>query len=319
MSHRVFVHSYLIIWKKKKKTIFPKRWGSVYKFYDRRIRFDRLWKCRPGVRGGRPEGNYARGSKWKIRANSLKTTENILWFLLVLFSFFFLFCFGLKIAAHVTAFFPRHFYDATIYRLIFPRTIWRFLCRKRIVHWDPHPCVCGQNYLFDEFPFFIFTPKNLKRTTIKGKVGKGICVKRLYGYIFFQNDRSNKYFASHSENVQYVLPTEICFWNTKFVNTIDIELLSANTREVYTTRNNFFFTLYMHTIVFLRIWFKTIFYGWSLKSKRVFVSKYFWHVLQFIFYNVNELRVIQSTYLYLFFTLRGGKKTLNFNWNVNSI
>lgn len=171
--------------KKKKKTIFPKRWGSVYKFYDRRIRFDRLWKCRPGVRGGRPEGNYARGSKWKIRANSLKTTENILWFLLVLFSFFFLFCFGLKIAAHVTAFFPRHFYDATIYRLIFPRTIWRFLCCKRIVHWGSHPRVCGQNYSFDEFPFFIFTPKKPKTDDDKRQSWQRNMCKTIIWFYFF--------------------------------------------------------------------------------------------------------------------------------------
>lgn len=168
-------------------------------------------------------------------------------FISLVFRSFFLFCFGSKIAAHVTAFLPRHFYDKTIFRLIFPRTIWRFFCRKRIVHWGPCQCVCGRNYSFDEFPFFIFTPKKPKTDDDKkAKLAREIRVKRLYGYIFFQNDRSNKYFASHSENVQYVLPTKICFWNTNLC-TQSISNCCRRTRERYTPLVIIFFLSFICT------------------------------------------------------------------------
>lgn len=114
-----------------KKNYFSE--ASVYKFYDRWIQFDRLWKwwgtiVDGGVVKGDPR-EITRGSKWKIPGNSLKTTQNILWLLLVLF-----FCSGCYILPPKIAFpsspplfFSCCFYDTRSFRLTFSLTIlWRF-------------------------------------------------------------------------------------------------------------------------------------------------------------------------------------------------
>lgn len=96
LNHRFFVHSYLIkyIYKKKNKFL-------SFFFYSPSLKH----QCTSfmtgefsltgyesggarviGKRGGQGDPReITRGSKWKIPGNSLKTTQNILWLLLVLF------------------------------------------------------------------------------------------------------------------------------------------------------------------------------------------------------------------------------------------